>query len=160
MHAGAVHRIAIVGPVASGKTTLAQRLGPRLDLPVYDLDEHYRREETLPTEAEWAATHRELVDGKRWIIAGDYRAGESDASAGFVALDLALPGARQEGDGGRSDRSRPDLHDPAAAHSGGGVILPRDNGTMNSIRCSSDEQKLSETDLLSHRRRAGRRPTG
>jgi uridine kinase len=92
MHAGAVHRIAIVGPVASGKTTLAQRLGPRLDLPVYDLDEHYRREETLPTEAEWAATHRELVDGKRWIIAGDYRAVARDRfEAADVVIWLDLP---------------------------------------------------------------------
>jgi hypothetical protein len=68
-----VMRLAIVGPVASGKTTLARSLGPLLDLPVHDLDDYYWRQDTLPTDAEWVAMHRALIAGDRWIIAGDYR---------------------------------------------------------------------------------------
>jgi uridine kinase len=82
-----VNRIAIVGPVASGKTTLARRLGPKLGLPVIDLDESYWRSTPLPTEAEWADRHRELIAGDRWIISGDYRA---VAPARFAAADTVI----------------------------------------------------------------------
>lgn len=82
-----VKRIAIVGPVASGKTTLARRLGPLLGLPVHDLDDSYWRAEQIPTPAEWAAVHRQLIGGDQWIIAGDYRAVAPDR---FKAADLVI----------------------------------------------------------------------
>jgi hypothetical protein len=82
-----VTRLAIIGPVASGKTTLARRLGQLLDLPVHDLDDYYWHREVRPTEAEWAATHRELLAGDRWIIAGDYRA---VAPERFGAADIVI----------------------------------------------------------------------
>jgi adenylate kinase family enzyme len=63
-----------VGPVASGKTTLAARLGSILGLPVIDLDDYYWRQTPLPTDEQWAARHAELIKGDRWIISGDYRA--------------------------------------------------------------------------------------
>jgi adenylate kinase family enzyme len=44
--------VAIVGPVASGKTTLASQLGSRLNLPVFDLDDYYWRQSPLPTDEE------------------------------------------------------------------------------------------------------------
>ena len=85
-------RIAIVGPVASGKTTLARRLGPLLGLPVHDLDDYYWRRDVRPTEAEWVATHRALIGGDRWIISGDYRALAFDRfQAADVVIWLDLP---------------------------------------------------------------------
>ena len=77
----------MVGPVAAGKTTLANRLGPLFGLPVRELDDSYWRRGRLPDEAEWAAIHREIVQQERWIIAGDYRA---VASERFRAADVVL----------------------------------------------------------------------
>jgi uridine kinase len=82
-----VDRIAIVGPVASGKTTLAVHLGSTLGLPVIDLDDHYWRQSSLPTDEQWSAKHAELVRGDRWIISGDYRA---VADARFHAADVVV----------------------------------------------------------------------
>jgi adenylate kinase family enzyme len=91
-HARTVNRIAIVGPVASGKTTLAARLGSSLDLPVFDLDDYYWRHVPPPTDEEWVATHRELVGGERWIISGDYRAvAEPRFRAADAVVWLDLP---------------------------------------------------------------------
>jgi hypothetical protein len=86
-HAWVVNRIAIVGPVASGKTTLATLLGSSLDLPVFDLDDYYWRQTSLPTDEEWVAKHSELIGGERWIISGDYRA---VAGARFRAADAVV----------------------------------------------------------------------
>ena len=80
-------RIAIVGPVASGKTTLARHLGSALRLPVFDLDDFYWRAEPVPTDDEWAEQHRDLIAGERWIISGDYRA---VAAARFEASDVVI----------------------------------------------------------------------
>ena len=92
---GVVNRIAIVGPVASGKTTFSARLGTRLGLPVFDLDDYYWRQLPQPTEEEWIQKHSELISGDRWIISGDYHA---VASARFQAADavvwLDLPRSR------------------------------------------------------------------
>jgi adenylate kinase family enzyme len=82
-----VDRIAIVGPVASGKTTLAASLGSSLGLPVIDLDDYYWRQSTPPTDEQWAARHAELISGDRWIISGDYRA---EANARFHAADVVV----------------------------------------------------------------------
>jgi nicotinamide riboside kinase len=93
-HALAVNRIAIVGPVASGKTTLATCLGSRLRLPVADLDDYYWRQFPLPTDEEWVAKHSELISGDRWIISGDYRAVANSrfhAADAVVWLDLPRP---------------------------------------------------------------------
>jgi GTPase SAR1 family protein len=86
-HALGVNRIAIVGPVASGKTTLAARLGSNLNLPVIDLDDYYWRQSPLPSEEDWMAQHLELVRGDRWIISGDYRA---VADIRFQAADTVI----------------------------------------------------------------------
>jgi adenylate kinase family enzyme len=82
-----VDRIAIVGPVASGKTTLATSLGSISGLPVIELDDYYWRQSTLPTDEQWAARHAELISGDRWIISGDYRA---VAGARFQAADIVV----------------------------------------------------------------------
>ncbi len=89
-----VNRIAIVGPVESGKTTLAVRLGTRLSVPVLDLDDYYWRRSRLATDEEWITKHSELVSGERWVISGDYRAvapARFRAADAVVWLDLPRP---------------------------------------------------------------------
>ena len=84
--AGAVDRIAVVGPVASGKTTVAARLGKLLDLPVLDLDDFYDHQ-APPAPDVWVARHTELIARTQWIIAGDYRA---VAASRFHAADAVI----------------------------------------------------------------------
>jgi len=87
----AMHRIAVIGPVASGKSTLARHLGSRLGLTVVDLDDVYFGADRSLSDDEWAAIHRRLLEPERWIIAGDYRgvAGERFAAADTIIwLDL------------------------------------------------------------------------
>lgn len=86
-HALAVERIAVVGPIASGKTTVAARLGASLGLPVVELDDHYWRHTPRPTDEEWATRHFALIRGDRWVISGDYR---SVASVRFQAADMVV----------------------------------------------------------------------
>src|SRR5258707_794158 len=73
-----MRRIAVIGPVASGKSTLARHLGPRLGLPVTDLDDVYLGPGGPFPDGEWAAVHRRLLEPERWIIAGDHRAVASE----------------------------------------------------------------------------------
>jgi adenylate kinase family enzyme len=87
-------RIAVIGPVASGKSTLARYLGSRLGLPVVELDDIYWGEDRAFSDDEWPTVHRRLLEPERWIIAGDYRAvaGERFAAADMVVwLDLPRP---------------------------------------------------------------------
>lgn len=89
-----MNRIAIVGPVASGKSTLAACLGSSLGVPAFDLDDYYWRQSPLPSDDKWAAMHSELISGERWIISGDYRAvapARFQAADAVVWLDLARP---------------------------------------------------------------------
>jgi adenylate kinase family enzyme len=84
----------VIGPVASGKSTLARYLGSRLALPVVELDELYWASDRTFTDDEWPAIHRRLLEPERWIIAGDYRAVAADrlAAADLVVwLDLPRP---------------------------------------------------------------------
>jgi len=85
--AGEVNRVAVVGPVASGKSVVAARLSSDLGLPVIDLDDCYWRQTPVPTEDEWEARHRELIEHECWIISGDYRA---VADARFSAADTVV----------------------------------------------------------------------
>jgi len=67
-------KIAIIGPVASGKSTLAKRLGEMLDLPVFHLDNLWN----LPNgEKEHPDILEEKIKnitlGEKWIIDGNYR---------------------------------------------------------------------------------------
>jgi adenylate kinase family enzyme len=69
-----VERIAVIGCGGAGKTTLSRRIGELLDVPVVHIDSHYwrddagRRVESTPEQ--WAARHRELVAGDRWVMDG------------------------------------------------------------------------------------------
>lgn len=87
-----MRRIAVIGPVASGKTTLAHILGSLLSLPVIDLDEVYFGADHRFSDEEWQIVHRDLLKNDRWIIAGDYRGVANDrfdAADTIIWLDLS-----------------------------------------------------------------------
>ncbi len=86
------HRIAIIGSGGSGKSTLARMLGSKLDIPVVHLDVLFWKPGWVePPREEWAAMQRELVQGERWILDGNYggtidiRLGAADT---VIYLDL------------------------------------------------------------------------
>jgi adenylate kinase family enzyme len=68
-----VERIAIIGPGGAGKSMLARELGRRLDLPVTHLDVLFWQPGWVePDRDEWEALNRQLVQGERWILDGNY----------------------------------------------------------------------------------------
>jgi adenylate kinase family enzyme len=68
-----MQRIVIIGPTGSGKSTLAGQLGPRLSLPIIELDTLYWRPnwQESPTD-EFRGRVGSAVAGTRWIIIGNY----------------------------------------------------------------------------------------
>lgn len=83
-----VRRIAIVGPPASGKSTLARRLESLLRIPAHHLDALYWLPGCRPTpEDEWDALHRRLVEGAAWIIDGGFTRWMPER---FVAADTVV----------------------------------------------------------------------
>jgi adenylate kinase family enzyme len=68
-----MNRIAIVGSPGSGKTTLAERLGVRINVPVVHLDHHFWHPGWVETPAdEWVSRQIELLSGSSWIVDGTY----------------------------------------------------------------------------------------
>jgi adenylate kinase family enzyme len=66
-------RAVILGRGASGKSTLARRLGEITGLPVVELDKVFWRPGLVPTPRdEWVAAQDLLVAKDRWIIDGDF----------------------------------------------------------------------------------------
>jgi adenylate kinase family enzyme len=67
-------RIAVIGPTAAGKTTLARALAARLDFPHVELDAIYHQPgwTPLPTN-EFRAQVAEVVSQSRWVIDGNYQ---------------------------------------------------------------------------------------
>lgn len=67
-----MRRVVIFGRGGAGKSTLAQRLGEMLDLPVVELDKVYWRLDGRPTPtAVWHVVQEKLVAGEKWILDGD-----------------------------------------------------------------------------------------
>jgi adenylate kinase family enzyme len=67
-----VKRVIIVGPGASGKSTLAARLAEMTGLPVIELDKLFWRPGLAATPADqWAAIQRQLAARESWIMDGD-----------------------------------------------------------------------------------------
>lgn len=70
----AVRRVAVIGCGGSGKTTLANELAARLDLPVVHIDSHYWRivdgERVESTPEQWRGCHRGLIAADEWVIDG------------------------------------------------------------------------------------------
>jgi adenylate kinase family enzyme len=65
-------RVVVVGPGASGKSTLAGRLGGITGLPVVELDTVFWRDGLVATPRdEWVEVQRELVARDEWILDGD-----------------------------------------------------------------------------------------
>ena len=65
-------RVVILGRGASGKSTLARRLGDITGLPVIEVDKVFWQPGLIATPREqWVAMQEELVAGDRWIMDGD-----------------------------------------------------------------------------------------
>jgi adenylate kinase family enzyme len=65
-------RVAIVGRGASGKSTLARRLGQITGLPVIELDKIFWRPGLVATPRDqWVVVQERLVAGDGWIMDGD-----------------------------------------------------------------------------------------
>jgi adenylate kinase family enzyme len=67
-----MQRVVILGRGASGKSTLARRLGAITKLPVMELDKLFWQPGLLPTPREsWAAVQERLAGQAQWIMDGD-----------------------------------------------------------------------------------------
>ena len=65
-------RVVILGRGASGKSTLARRLGEITGLPVIELDKVFWRQGLVATPRDqWVAVQEELVAKNGWIMDGD-----------------------------------------------------------------------------------------
>jgi adenylate kinase family enzyme len=65
-------RVVIVGRGASGKSTLARRLGDITGLPVIELDKIFWQPELIATpRQQWTEMQEQLALGDRWIMEGD-----------------------------------------------------------------------------------------
>jgi adenylate kinase family enzyme len=71
-----MNKIAIVGISGSGKSTLANRLGQKLNLPVFHLDKYYWTtgwKLRYATKEEFTVVAKDLTNQDKWIIDGNYR---------------------------------------------------------------------------------------
>ncbi len=71
-----MNRIAIVGISGSGKSTLANKLGKKLNLPVFHLDKYfwtYGWKERYATKEEFTPIVEGFARQSNWIIDGNYR---------------------------------------------------------------------------------------
>src|SRR5260370_13001712 len=65
-------RVVILGRGASGKSTLARRLGEIMGLPVIGLDKIFWQPGLMATPRDqWVVMQEKLVAGDRWIMDGD-----------------------------------------------------------------------------------------
>jgi adenylate kinase family enzyme len=67
-----MRRVVILGRGASGKSTLAKRLGDITGLPVIEVDKIFWQPGLIATPREqWIVMQEKLVAGDRWIMGGD-----------------------------------------------------------------------------------------
>jgi adenylate kinase family enzyme len=106
-------RVLILGPGASGKSTLAARLGEITGLPVIELDKLFWKPGLLPTPPEqWVELQQRLVDEDQWIIDGDlgpYDAVEARLRAADTIVLLDFSWARCAWRAVRRSRERADF---------------------------------------------------
>ena len=68
-----MQRIMIIGCCGAGKSTLARKLHKQTNLPLIHLDQHYHLPDWQePGKEDWIAINSELIQGKEWIIDGNY----------------------------------------------------------------------------------------
>jgi adenylate kinase family enzyme len=87
-------RINVKGTSGSGKTTFAQELARRLELPYVELDAlHHGPNWSEPTGEEFRARVREAMTPAGWVIDGNYEAklgetvlAEAEAISGSTCL--------------------------------------------------------------------------
>lgn len=69
-----MRRVAVIGCGGSGKTTLANELAARLNLPVVHIDSHYWRmldgARVQSTPEQWRECHHGLISRDRWVMDG------------------------------------------------------------------------------------------
>ena len=81
-------KIIIIGSCGAGKTTFAQKINKKLNLPLTNLDQLYWKpgwERTSKTE--WREKVEQLVKGDKWIIDGNY---QSTFDIRFPACDTII----------------------------------------------------------------------
>jgi len=74
-------RIAITGISGSGKSTLANKLGKKLDLPVFHLDKYFWGigwKKRYATKEEFTSVVDGFAKQDKWIIDGNYRSSNID----------------------------------------------------------------------------------
>jgi adenylate kinase family enzyme len=65
-------RVVIVGPGASGKSSLARQLGAMTGLPVIELDQVFWQPGLVATPRDqWVELQQRLVENSEWIMDGD-----------------------------------------------------------------------------------------
>jgi adenylate kinase family enzyme len=62
-----MNKIIVIGCPGSGKSTISKRIGQKLNIPVYGLDEY----QTLSKE-DFIKTQTSLMGGKKWILDGNF----------------------------------------------------------------------------------------
>ncbi|MGA2347900.1 MAG: hypothetical protein ABSF93_17955 [Candidatus Sulfotelmatobacter sp.] len=106
-------RVVILGPGASGKSTLARRLGEITALPVIELDKVFWRPGLVATPRdEWVVLQEKLVTEEGWIMDGDlgpYDAVEVRLRAADTVIFLDFSLARCAWQAIRRSRERADF---------------------------------------------------
>ena len=68
-----MQRVLIIGPCGAGKSTLARKLGDRLGLPVFHMDQlNWRTGWVESSKDEIGAKLQAIVTDDRWLIDGNY----------------------------------------------------------------------------------------
>ncbi len=66
-------RVLVVGSCGAGKSTFSRRLREKTGLKLIHLDVFYHKPNwEQPTDEEWLATVKDLIDGDEWIIDGNF----------------------------------------------------------------------------------------
>lgn len=86
-------RIIIIGNNGSGKSTFAERLGEKLHREVIHLDKLYWKSgwKKRYSKDEWRSKVKELINGKEWIIDGNYKSTMNmriDAADTIIFFDI------------------------------------------------------------------------